>query len=136
MGSSTEEIRTLALVGHAGSGKTTLVEALLAATGTIARPGSVTEGTTVGDNDPASIKQQRSVALACAPFMHEGVKVNLLDPGPVATKMRRQAFPGEDAATLPTPDDVAPWFLGLAEAACTRHGEIVRVAAERPPNLT
>jgi elongation factor G len=75
-------IRNIVLVGHAGSGKTTLVEALLAATGTIARPGSVTEGTTVGDNDPAAIKQQRSVALACAPFAHQGVKVNLLDsPG-------------------------------------------------------
>jgi elongation factor G len=75
-------IRNIVLVGHAGSGKTTLVEALLAATGTIARPGSVTEGTTVSDNDPAAIKQQRSVALSCAPFVHEGIKVNLLDsPG-------------------------------------------------------
>jgi NAD(P)-dependent dehydrogenase (short-subunit alcohol dehydrogenase family) len=60
-----------------------------------------------------------------------GVKVNLLDPGPVRSKMRTQAFPGEDPATLPTPEEVAPWFLGLAEADCTRHGEVVRVAAER-----
>ena len=60
-----------------------------------------------------------------------GVKVNLLDPGPVRSKMRTQAFPGEDPATLPTPEEVAPWFLGLAEAGCTRHGEVVRVAAER-----
>jgi elongation factor G len=75
-------IRNIVLVGHAGSGKTTLVEAVLAATGTIARPGSVTEGNTIGDHDPAAIKQQRSVALACAPIAHEGVKVNMLDtPG-------------------------------------------------------
>jgi elongation factor G len=75
-------VRNIVLVGHAGSGKTTLVEALLAATGTIARPGSVTDGTTISDSDPAAIKQQRSVALACAPFVHQGVKVNLLDtPG-------------------------------------------------------
>lgn len=75
-------VRNIVLVGHAGSGKTTLVEAVLAATGTIARAGSVTEGTTIGDHDPAAVKQQRSVALSCAPIAHEGVKVNLLDtPG-------------------------------------------------------
>ncbi len=75
-------IRNIVLVGHAGSGKTTLVEAVLAATGTIARAGSVTEGNTIGDHDPAAIKQQRSVALACAPIAHEGIKVNMLDtPG-------------------------------------------------------
>jgi elongation factor G len=75
-------VRNVVLVGHSGSGKTTLVEALLAATGTIGRAGSVTEGTTVCDSDPASVKQQRSVALACAPLIHDGVKVNLLDtPG-------------------------------------------------------
>ncbi|HEU4421564.1 MAG TPA: elongation factor G-like protein EF-G2, partial [Pilimelia sp.] len=75
-------VRNVVLVGHSGSGKTTLVEALLAATGTIGRPGSVTEGTTVCDTDPAAVKQQRSVSLSCAPLMHNGVKVNLLDtPG-------------------------------------------------------
>jgi elongation factor G len=75
-------VRNVVLVGHSGSGKTTLVEALLAATGTISRAGSVTEGTTVSDNDPAAVKQQRSVALSCAPLVHEGIKVNLLDtPG-------------------------------------------------------
>ncbi len=77
-----DKVRNVVLVGHSGSGKTTLVEALLAATGTISRPGTVTEGTTVSDHDPAAVRQQRSVSLACAPFLHEGVKVNLLDsPG-------------------------------------------------------
>lgn len=71
------------------------------------------------------------VKIYAAEVERFGVKVNLLDPGPVRTKMRVQAFPGEDPATLPEPDAVAPWFLALAEAACTRHGEIVRVAAER-----
>src|SRR6185369_226102 len=76
------KVRNVVLVGHSGAGKTTLVEALLAVTGTISRAGSVIEGTTVSDNDPAAVKQQRSVSLACAPLMHEGVKVNLLDtPG-------------------------------------------------------
>src|SRR4029077_17433287 len=63
---------------------TTLVEALLAVTGTVSRAGSVTEGTTVSDYDPAAGRQQRSVRLACAPVMYTGtngpVKVNLLDP--------------------------------------------------------
>jgi elongation factor G len=75
-------VRNVVLVGHSGSGKTTLVEALLAATGTISRAGSVTEGTTVCDTDPAAVKQQRSVSLSCAPLVHDGIKVNLLDtPG-------------------------------------------------------
>jgi elongation factor G len=75
-------VRNVVLVGHSGSGKTTLVEALLAATGTIPRAGTVSDGTTVTDNDPAAIRQQRSVALSCAPLVHEDVKINLLDtPG-------------------------------------------------------
>ncbi|GAA4685985.1 elongation factor G-like protein EF-G2 [Phytohabitans rumicis] len=75
-------VRNVVLVGHSGAGKTTLVEALLAATGTIPRAGAVTEGTTVCDHDAAAVKQQRSVSLACAPLVHNGIKVNLLDtPG-------------------------------------------------------
>ncbi|MEV1013546.1 MULTISPECIES: elongation factor G-like protein EF-G2 [unclassified Micromonospora] len=75
-------VRNVALVGHSGAGKTTLVEALLAATGTIGRAGSVVDGTTVGDHDPAAVRQQRSVSLSCAPLLHDGIKVNLLDtPG-------------------------------------------------------
>ena len=75
-------VRNVVLVGHSGAGKTTLVEALLAATGTISRAGSVTEGTTVSDYDPAAVRQQRSVTLSCAPVFHDDVKINLLDtPG-------------------------------------------------------
>src|SRR5436309_4607414 len=75
-------VRNVVLVGHSGAGKTTLVEALLAASGTIGRAGSVVDGTTVSDYDAAAVRQQRSVSLACAPLLHEGVKVNLLDsPG-------------------------------------------------------
>ncbi|MEV6801468.1 elongation factor G-like protein EF-G2 [Micromonospora rifamycinica] len=77
-----DRVRNVVLVGHSGAGKTTLVEALLAASGTIDRAGSVTAGTTVGDHDPAAVRQQRSVALSCAPLEHAGVRVNLLDtPG-------------------------------------------------------
>jgi elongation factor G len=77
-----DKVRNVVLVGHSGAGKTTLVEALLAVTGTISRAGSVSDGTTVTDYDPAAVRQQRSVSLACAPLMHDGIKVNLLDtPG-------------------------------------------------------
>ena len=75
-------VRNVVLVGHSGAGKTTLVEALLVATGTIPRAGRVEDGTTVSDFDEAEHRQQRSVSLALAPFEHAGVKVNLLDtPG-------------------------------------------------------
>ncbi len=77
-----EQIRNVVLVGHTGAGKTTLIEALLVATGTIPRAGRVEDGTTVSDFDEAEFRQQRSVSLSIAPVVHEGVKVNLLDtPG-------------------------------------------------------
>ena len=75
-------VRNVVLVGHTGAGKTSLVESLLAVTGTIPRAGSTAEGTTVSDFDPAEHRSQRSIGLALAPFVHDGVKVNLLDaPG-------------------------------------------------------
>jgi NAD(P)-dependent dehydrogenase (short-subunit alcohol dehydrogenase family) len=51
------------------------------------------------------------------------VRVNLINPGGTRTRMRAEAFPGENPATLPTPDEVAQAFLPLAEASCTQHGE-------------
>ncbi|MCY1675856.1 elongation factor G-like protein EF-G2 [Pseudarthrobacter sp. SL88] len=75
-------IRNIALIGHSGAGKTLLIEALLAANGMITRKGSIAEGTTVGDSDPAAIHQQRSVTLSLVPLMLDETKVNLLDtPG-------------------------------------------------------
>src|SRR5258708_1750338 len=77
-----ETVRNVVLVGHSGAGKTTLIEALLAATGTIARTGRVEDGSTVSDFDEVEIRQQRSINLTLAPFIHGDVKVNLLDtPG-------------------------------------------------------
>jgi elongation factor G len=77
-----DAIRNVVLVGAAGSGKTTLVETLLVSAGVLNRSGTTIEGTTVCDFDEAEQRQQRSVGLALAPLMHDGVKVNLLDaPG-------------------------------------------------------
>src|SRR3984893_7580528 len=75
-------VRNVALVGHSGAGKTTLIEALLVDTGAIQRAGRVEDGTTVSDFDEVEVRQQRSVNLTLAPVTHAGVKVNLLDtPG-------------------------------------------------------
>ncbi len=77
-----DQVRNVVLVGHSGSGKSSLVEALLAATGTIQRSGSIEEGTTVSDFDEVEVRQQRSVNLILAPVVYNGIKVNLLDtPG-------------------------------------------------------
>lgn len=53
------------------------------------------------------------------------LRVNLIDPGVVATKLRTQAFPGEDSKTIAQPDEITDRFVDLAEAACTLHGEII-----------
>jgi elongation factor G len=77
-----DAVRNVVLVGPAGSGKTSLVDALLVASGVLNRPGSVLDGTTVSDFEDSEKRQQRSVSLALAPLMHDGVKINLLDtPG-------------------------------------------------------
>ncbi|MDX1876412.1 elongation factor G [Mycolicibacterium sp. 141076] len=75
-------IRNVVLVGPSGSGKTTLVEALLLHAGVLTRAGTVLDGTTVCDHEPAEVEQQRSVGLALASLQHGPVKINLLDtPG-------------------------------------------------------
>jgi elongation factor G len=74
-----EDVRNIALVGHAGSGKTTLVEALLAATGVINVPGNVTKGTTVCDFDPMEKELQHSLDAAITSFTTSGKHINLID---------------------------------------------------------
>lgn len=56
------------------------------------------------------------------------VRVNLLDPGVVATKMRAQAFPIEDPATLPNPEDITEWFVRLADADAPHSKRVVVTA--------
>src|SRR3954451_8752312 len=77
-----EKVRNVALVGHAGAGKTTLAEALLVAAGALPRAGRVEDGTTALDTDEVEIRQQRSVSLGVATIEHEGHRITLLDtPG-------------------------------------------------------
>ncbi len=77
-----EDVRNIALVGHAGSGKTTLVEALLASSGAIAEPGSVSKGTTVCDYNDMEKELQHSLDVGITGFSAHGKHINLLDtPG-------------------------------------------------------
>jgi NAD(P)-dependent dehydrogenase (short-subunit alcohol dehydrogenase family) len=56
------------------------------------------------------------------------VRANLIDPGVVRTRLRARAFPGEDPASLPSPESVADAFVSLAVPECVRNGELVEVA--------
>ena len=77
-----DRIRNVALVGHRGSGKTSLHEALLFQAGVINRLGSVLEGTTVSDSEADEKARQMSISAALASFEWQDRKVNLIDtPG-------------------------------------------------------
>ena len=75
-------IRNVALVGHAGSGKTSLAEAAFYLTGQSERLGRVPDGNTICDFDPEEIKRKASVSTALLPGEWKDTKINLLDtPG-------------------------------------------------------
>ena len=79
---TTEQLRTIALVGHGAAGKTTLTEALLHRTGTIATPGSIEKGTTVADFDPLEKQYQHSLNSSLLHFSHLDTHIHLIDtPG-------------------------------------------------------
>ncbi|TMF22347.1 MAG: elongation factor G, partial [Chloroflexi bacterium] len=76
------KIRNVAVVGHGGSGKTSLVESILHAVGATTRLGKVDDGTSILDTDPEEQKRHITINMALASFPSDGIKVNLLDtPG-------------------------------------------------------
>ncbi len=96
-----EDVRNIALVGHAGAGKTTLVEALLAATNAIPQPGRIDKGTTVCDFDPLEKELLHSLDVGITSFNSAGKHVNLIDtPG-------FPDFVGRSIAVLPAVETAA-----------------------------
>lgn len=95
-------IRTLALVGQTASGKTSLLEALLARTGTIGTPGSVERGTTVSDHDPMERRLLHSLQASLTHFTHGEAFIHLIDtPGyPDFTGHALSALEAVDTAAI------------------------------------
>jgi small GTP-binding protein len=120
-----EDVRNIALVGHAGCGKTTLVEALLAATGVIAAPGSVARGTTVCDFDPLEKELQHSLDSAITSFAAHGKHINLIDtPG-------YPDFLGRAISVLPAVETAA--LVINAQAGVESVTQRMWKAADNPP---
>lgn len=82
MSYSVQNIRNVALLGHGGNGKTSLVESMLYLTGALDRQGRTADGNTVCDYDAEEIKRQITISTAVAPVEYNGCKINVLDtPG-------------------------------------------------------
>ena len=78
----TDEIRNIVLLGHGGSGKTSLVEAMSYVSGAISRMGRVSDSNTISDFDKEEQKRQFSISTALVPIEWEKAKINVLDtPG-------------------------------------------------------
>ncbi len=98
---TTEQIRNIALAGHAGAGKTSLAEALLDTAGAIRSRGELARGTTVCDYDPKEKELGHSLETALCHFDHDNIHVNLIDtPG-------YPDFLGRSIAVLPAVETVA-----------------------------
>lgn len=94
-----DKVRNIALVGHGGSGKTTLAEAMLFVAGATKRVGSVEAGTSVFDYEPEEIDRGISLGLAVATADWNGTRVNIID-SPGATEFSGDARTALRAADL------------------------------------
>ena len=70
---------------------------------------------------------EKMVELYAAETRKTRLRVNLVDPGPMATALRAQAYPGEDRASLPDPDTCTGPVIILAEKESSSHGELIRL---------
>ncbi len=118
-----EKIRNVAIVGHGGSGKTTLAEALLHIAGATKRLGRVEDGTTVCDHDPEEQARGFSLSLAVAPFEWKGHKVNLIDTPGYAD------FVGDAHAALRVAD-LAVFVVSAVEGVQVQTEVLWRAAAD------
>ncbi len=93
---TTADIRNIALLGHAGAGKTSLLERLLVKAGVLGEPGSLERGTTVADFDPLERQYQHSLNSAIASLDIDGCHVNIIDT-PGDPEFRGQALAAMNA---------------------------------------
>jgi elongation factor G len=120
-----DHIRTIALVGHGGSGKTSLSEAMLFTTGSTTRLGRVEEGNTLSDYHPDEMERQISINTGLLFCDAKGTKVNILDtPGYLD-------FTGEVKAALRVAD-TAVILLKAVEGAEVGTEIVSKYAADRP----
>jgi elongation factor G len=118
-------IRTLALVGPAGAGKTTLAEALLHRSGAIHAPGSLERGTTVSDHDPLEKRLQHSLNAAVMHLDHARTRVHLIDT-PGASDFLGQCLPALEAVetavvVIDATRGIEPAAVRLMAYAAERH---------------
>ena len=79
---TTDKIRNVVLLGHGGSGKTSLTEAMAYVSGYITRLGKITDGNTISDYDKEEIKRKFSISTSVVPIEWKDYKINILDtPG-------------------------------------------------------
>jgi elongation factor G len=121
--SSPDRIRNVVLVGPGGSGKTTLVETLLASAGAIPRAGTIQDGTTVCDFEESERAHERSISLAIAPVVHRDTKINFVDTPGYAD------FVGEVRAGLRAAD-CALFVIAASEAVDDATSELWRECAQ------
>src|SRR6516225_8104824 len=120
----TEKIRNIALVGHVGSGKTTLVDELLHRTGAIGRAGRVEDGTTVSDSEPEEKAHRMSIFSSVVQIDHKGHRLNIIDtPGYLD-------FEGEARAALDVAD-LAVFVIGATDGVGVGAQSLWRLAARR-----
>ncbi|MCV2361490.1 elongation factor G [Paucibacter sp. TC2R-5] len=117
-------IRTLALVGPAGAGKTSLLEALLLQAGSITQAGSVERGSTVSDHDPLERKLQHSLHTSLAHFEHGGLRIHAIDT-PGAADFIGQSLPALEAAdtavvVINAQSGIEPMAVKMMETAAQR----------------
>ncbi|MEW8505175.1 MAG: elongation factor G [Candidatus Thiodiazotropha sp.] len=122
---STHDIRNIALVGHAGAGKTSLIESLLHRSGMIQTAGTIERGDTVCDYDDMEKEQQHSLDIAIVHLSHENKQVNMIDTPGYADFLGRgiSILPAvETAATVVNATTgIEPVTIRMMEAAKRRN---------------
>jgi len=124
LAAETEKVRTLALVGPAAAGKTTLAEAMLAAAGAVGAAGSVERGSTVSDHDPIEKRMQHSLGASVMHLAHDGVRIHFVDT-PGSADFLGQSLPALEAVetaavVINASTGIEPMAVRMMEYAAAR----------------